>query len=86
MCTFLSFKIAEVDTAKERFLLTLKPSDLKMGNRLSQKEVFEDSLVQFERLLGERDLLLRDQGRPWDLLSRDQGRPWDLLSRDQGPG
>eukprot|EP00731_Ephydatia_muelleri_P020460 Em0013g187a len=55
-------KIAEVDTAKERFLLTLKPSDLKMGNRLSQKEVFEDSLVQFERLLGERDLLLRDQG------------------------
>ena len=61
-----SFKIAEVDSVKERFLVTLKPSDLKMCSRLSQKEVYEDSLVQFERLLGERDQLLRDQGRPLD--------------------
>ena len=71
-------QITEIDAAKERFLVTLKPSDLKLNNsRLSQKEVVEESLVQFERLLAERDILLNDQGRLcyrllWPL-SNDQG-------------
>lgn len=54
-------KIIEVDQIKERFLVTLKPSDLKLGNRLVQDGAFKESLDRFERLLGERDQLLNDQ-------------------------
>ena len=43
--------------------MTLKPSDLKSGTRLSPKEVLEDSVLQFERLLSERDVLLGGQGK-----------------------
>ena len=52
------FQVLEVDDTRNRFLLSLKPSDLKLGHRLSEEEVGQSLEARLHSYLEERDAVI----------------------------